>query len=155
MSESYGSLPTPIEALRNLLTQVENCDGTAQIDTNEAEAVLNAQQQGPTRLRTERRDGPFGPFDLLVAPVLREVDGAVVDTGERESLMIDSIRPIPLIERMPEPKDMDGGLAWAGFKAPGLPYWEWTVDDLYNRCSTGYTHWLPASTKYLPARIEE
>lgn len=151
MSESYGSLPTPIEALRNLLTQVENCDGTAQVDTNEAEAVLNAQQQGPTRLRTERRYGPFGPFNLLVAPVLREVDGAVVDTGERETLMIEPTRPIPLNERKPGPNDREyDGIdysCWWGKQQDDRWMWKWGL-------WSGETHWLPASTKYLPARVD-
>ena len=65
-----------------------------------------------------------------------------------------AIDPIPLSERMPGPDDMDGGLVWAGSNAPGLPYWEWCIDDVCTPCSTGYTHWLPASTKYLPARVE-
>lgn len=117
------------------------------------------QQEGPTRLRTERRDGPFGPFDLLVAPVLREVDGAVVDTGERETLMIDPIRPIPLSERKPGEGDCDGDLVWAGRKQPGLPYWEWTLDawlgNDFMASGEEFTHWLPASTKYLPARVDQ
>lgn len=155
MSESYGLLPTPIQALRNLLTQVENCDGTAQIDTDEAEAVLNAQQQGPTRLGTERRDGPFGPWTQLVAPVLREVNGTVVDTGERETLMVDSIWLIPLSERKPGPDDFKNGQAWYGQEQPfgDQDTWDWCYTTPLHGEMSSFTHWLPASTKYLPARV--
>lgn len=64
------------------------------------------------------------------------------------------LQPIPLSERKPEPDDMDGTLVWCGSKAPGLPYWEWCLDDIHGFCSSGYTHWLPANVQFLPARVE-
>lgn len=76
---------------------------------------------------------------------------ALDETKPNKSCAVD---PIRLSERKPGPEDMDGGLVWAGSKAPGLQYWEWCIDDVYAPCSTGYTHWLPASIKYLPARVE-
>jgi hypothetical protein len=79
----------------------------------------------------------------------------LVALGAQEALRQIAPSPIPLSERKPEPGDMDGSLVWAGFKAPGLPYWEWCIDDVCAPCSTGYTHWLPASTKYLPARVDQ
>lgn len=44
MSEEYKPLPAVLKVLADLRSQVENCDGTAQIDTDAADAVLAAFQ---------------------------------------------------------------------------------------------------------------
>jgi hypothetical protein len=63
--------------------------------------------------------------------------------------------PIALSERLPGDGDIlkagPCSLAWLGRELPG-GYWEWALADI---CFvTLYTHWLPASVRYLPARVE-
>jgi hypothetical protein len=66
-------------------------------------------------------------------------------------------QPIPLSERMPGPEDCNHGMAWVGRQLLGK-YWEWS----YEVCEDGeflfageeFTHWLPASVDYLPARVQ-
>ena len=60
-------------------------------------------------------------------------------------------QPIPLSERNPEPKDCDkqGCVWWGSLDADNC--WNWM--RLSNSCPHD-THWLPASTRFLPARVQ-
>lgn len=63
--------------------------------------------------------------------------------------------PIALSERLPGDGDIlkagPCSLAWLGRELPG-GYWHWELADLcFAPC---YTHWLPASVRYLPARVQ-
>jgi hypothetical protein len=63
--------------------------------------------------------------------------------------------PIVLSERLPGDGDIlkagPCSLAWLGRELPG-GYWHWELADL---CfAPDHTHWLPASVRYLPARVE-
>lgn len=65
------------------------------------------------------------------------------------------LSPIPLSEREPEPEDLlfcgPCSLAWFGHEIPG-GYWSWELTDV---CfSHEHTHWLPASVRFLPARVQ-
>lgn len=105
---SNCSHPTLREVLADLLSQVECCDGTAQISIEAAERAL------------------------------------------AEDLQPD---PIALSERLPGDDDVlkagPYSFAWLGRELrSGHWHWEWT-DVCF---APNYTHWLPASVRYLPAR---
>jgi hypothetical protein len=88
--------------------------------------------------------------------------------------MPEAAEPIPLSERKPYAEDChyipnstakDGAYIWAGsiIHAVGLDgFWSWDLvsrDYMITHSASGrgatlYTHWLPSSTKYLPARVE-
>jgi len=120
-----------------------------------------------------KQDQQAGTAAVLSFSLIRDVSGALIvsmDNGaqamqlelrepdvDRLRTALDCAQPaaIPLSKRLPGPDDKDGILVWCGSKAPGLPYWEWCLDDIHGFCSSGYTHWLPASVQFLPARVEE
>lgn len=78
-----------------------------------------------------------------------------------------NVRPIPLSERLPQPEDCLEiktsahimHFCWLCY--PMMHYgeerliWDWKMTPMANeRGWERWTHWLPASTKYLPARVE-
>jgi hypothetical protein len=64
--------------------------------------------------------------------------------------------PIPLSERKPGPDDFKNGQAWYGQEQPfgDQDTWDWCYTTPGYGEGSSFTHWLPASTKYLPARVE-
>jgi hypothetical protein len=82
------------------------------------------------------------------------VSKPMIKAGIDNAIRLITPIPVPLAERRPGPEDRDGELVWAGCRAPGLPYWEWCLDVADLLDEGGYTHWLPASTRFLPARVE-
>lgn len=98
-------------------------------------------------LRGRLRGGPILDVPSLEAGQLLD---SVVDLIE--SL---AVQPILLSERKPEAQDLLNrgpcSVVWLGRETPG-GYWSWELTDV---CfAPDYTHWLPASTRYLPARVE-
>jgi hypothetical protein len=70
------------------------------------------------------------------------------------SVAVEHLGPIPLSERLPGKSEVaDAGpcsLVWLGHEIPG-GYWSWELTDV---CfAPDHTHWLPASVRYLPARV--
>lgn len=78
-----------------------------------------------------------------------------------------SVRPIPVSERKPGPEDCleikttQHVLHYCWLCRPVLHYgeerliWDWKLIPMDNeRGWERWTYWLPASTKYLPARVE-
>jgi hypothetical protein len=64
-------------------------------------------------------------------------------------------QPIPLTERLPGPEDCNGPsgpYCWYGSVGINMGTWEWVIEDPMDD-PVGYTHWLPASVDYLPARV--
>lgn len=65
--------------------------------------------------------------------------------------MSEAVKPIPLSERRPGPneREYDGidYCCWWAKQQDDRWLWKWGL-------WSGETHWLPASTKYLPARVE-
>lgn len=121
--------------------------------------------------------GPVRPGATWSDPDEREAffpgTGAIRAT---ERVLAEDLQPDPiaLSERLPEPEDCrcitpsterDGAYIWAGSVIHSTclrSFWNW---DLVNReymitnSVSGhgpplYTHWLPASVRYLPARVE-
>lgn len=63
--------------------------------------------------------------------------------------------PIPLSERKPGPDDFKNGQTWYGQEQPfgDQDTWDWCYTTPVHGEWSSFTHWLPASTKYLPARM--
>lgn len=60
------------------------------------------------------------------------------------------LEPIPVHEDSPGPRDCDDyGRCWWGCEDDGRWAWCWAMAPV-----DGQTHWLPASSRYLPAMIE-
>ena len=79
----------------------------------------------------------------------------LIALGARQAIEQLAPQPIPLSERQPEQGDvLDSGpcsLVWLGQEIPpGYWHWEFTHAGF----QADYTHWLPASTRFLPARVE-
>ena len=102
--------------------------------------------------------GPVRPGTAWSDPDEREAffpaAGAIRAT---ERVLTEDLQPDPiaLSERLPGDGDIlkagPCSLAWFGRELPG-GYWEWALADL---CfAPDHTHWLPASVRYLPARVE-
>ena len=67
-----------------------------------------------------------------------------------------AVDPIPLSEREPEEDDYEdhNGESWFWAGRQTAIGWRWMPDGSpLGAMSDGYTHWLLASTKYLPARV--
>ena len=102
--------------------------------------------------------GPVRPGTAWSDPDEREAffpaAGAIRAT---ERVLTEDLQPDPiaLSERLPGDGDIlkagPCSLAWLGRELPG-GYWHWELADL--GFATLYTHWLPASVRYLPARVE-
>lgn len=84
---------------------------------------------------------------------MKLVGGQIVDTGQRETVWIEAVEPIPLKERWPGKEDCnDRGRCWMGrasLAKDGTWTWEFMPPDDFL-----LTHWLPASVQLLPARVE-
>ena len=71
--------------------------------------------------------------------------------------------PIPFSEREPGPEDMKAGRVWAccqqlDLRELDIHVWKWrmTIAELHDLDPAHiYTHWLPASTKFLPTNVNE
>lgn len=84
-----------------------------------------------------------------VTPVNGKVEVVLEATpAEPEPPKSCAVDPIPLSERKPGPEDRDhyGQCWWWGTSCTHRPAWVY---------ASGWgTHWLPASTRYLPGRVE-
>lgn len=68
-----------------------------------------------------------------------------------------AVDPIPLSERKPGPDDFKNGQAWYGQEQPfgDQDTWDWCYTTPLHGEMSSFTHWLPASAKYLPARVDQ
>jgi hypothetical protein len=101
--------------------------------------------------REEKIEGEWGNCRSLKKLI---ADGDMPDVYFEVLQLMNSVNPIPISERMPEPKDCNGsGMFWAWAENVDN-VWELTDRDGMNWENFhhhGYTHWLPYWALPLPS----